>query len=366
MNIAWIKEYIWAVVIVTVLIILIIVGLNLFHSVTIGDVKHGVGTLFLYGLLICIAASVRTVGPTEIGCLLLFNKPVGNVKPGIVIVPVLICRLVIEKGTVIQDELPTDPEFIYRGSEKDLEGKTVPEELKLKGYKPPIRVTFNGPSSEADTEVTLSDGTKKIISKTDPYNRRLTCEVTPIVRWRIIDFVKFIQNIGDMESARKQMEDTCVEIFTQELTRITPAEALLRMREYSDKLKTALEKTTTTWGVQIEDAQLKGIGFSHELNKAVQAVVEEERNMEANRLKGLGEGARIKGVLDARTEGYTKMKDGLGVGGHIIIGAETARAIAGEGDKSGQKTIIAGSGGFADLIGAATTISETLKKGDSK
>jgi len=333
--------------------------LNLFKDpVAIFDEKYGAGTIVLYALLLYTAASMRIVGPTELGCRLLFGKPIDNVSSGLTFAPLWIYELVTETRLVIQDELPAEPDKIYRGSTGDEFGRTVPKELQLLGMKPPIRVTFSGRTKESEAEKIKED---------DPYDRRLTVEVVPVVRWKIDNFAIFLKTIGSVDSARKQMEDTCVKTFTELLTKVSPAVALLRIKQYSDDLQTEIEKLVQSWGIEIENAQIKAINFTHTINDAVQNVVVQERKKRANILEGEGLGGKEQAILDGRTNGLKKMMVDLSVKGEVVLGAETARAIAGEGDKSSQRTIIAGSGGFVDLIGVATTIGESLqaKQGDA-
>ena len=350
------------------ILLVVIVFLNLFDSVDIFGEKHGLGTIMLCTLLLYTAASLRIVGPKELGCVLIFGRPLKNVSSGLAIVPLWICTLVTETRLVIQDELPAEPEKIYRGSEGDTEGSTVPPELQALGMRPPIRVTFAGRNEAKNTALGLN------IDKDDPYDNRMTEEVVPVIRWKIGDFKTFLTVIGSVDEARKQMEDTCVKMFTEELTKVSPAVALLRISEYSTILQNAIEKLVRGdninpgWGIHLESAQIKAIRFSKTLNVAVQNVVVQERQKKAKILEGQGLGGREQAIIDGRTAGLQKMMTDLKVEGEVVLGAETARAIAGEGDKSSQRTIIAGSGGFSDLIGAAVAIGESLKakKGGEK
>lgn len=312
--------------------------------------------------LVYLAASLKIVGPKEKGCVLVFGKPWKNVDSGIRLVPFGVCSLVTETSLVIQDELPTDPEKIYRGSEGDPDGSTVPPELQAQGMRPPIRVTFSGSNAESQTEIAAGR-----IAKDDPFDRRLTGEVVPVIRWKILSMKTFIQNIGSVDEARKQMEDQCVTAFTEKLTKVSPAVALLRINQYSGDLQTLLRRMTTSWGVSIETAEIKAIRFSKTLNAAVQNVVVKEREKQASILEGQGAGGKEEGILNGRTAGLKKMRDDLGVTGDAVLAATTARAIAGEGDKSGQKTIIAGSGGFTDLVGIGAAIAKSFddKKGQT-
>lgn len=320
--------------------------------------KYGLGTILFYALLLYTAASLRIVGPTRLGCRLFFGKPMDSVSSGLVFVPLWIYELITETALVIQDELPAEPDKIYRGSEGDPEGSTVPPELQAIGMRPPIRVTFSGRNAKSEAEAGISED--------DPYDRRLTEEVVPVIRWKIDNFVTFLTTIGSVDSARKQMEDACVKTFTEHLTKVSPAVALLKIGDYSDILQRAIETLVGTWGIKIESAQIKAIRFSKTLNAAVQNVVVQERNKFAKISEGQGIGGREQAILDGRTAGFKKMREDLGVTGETVIGAETARAIAGEGDKSSQRTIIAGASGFADLIGTAVAIGESLRDKDGK
>lgn len=340
------------IILVYVILLIVVTFLNLLKNPIeiLGD-KYGHGTIMLYVLILYTVASLRIIGPKELGCRLFFGKPIDNVSSGLTFVPLWIFELVTETRLVIQDELPAEPDKIYRGSESDASGKTVPKELQALGWKPPIRVTFSDRNKESFNEK---------IKKEDPYDTRLTAEVVPVIRWKIDDFVVFLKTIGSVDSARKQMEDTCVKTFTEVLTKVSPAVALLRIQRYSGELQVSIETLVQTWGIEINSAQIKAINFSQTLNAAVQDVVVKERKKKADILEGQGLGGREKEILNGRTDGLTKMAKDLDVKGHAVLGAETARAIAGEGDKSSQRTIIAGSGGFVDLVGTAAAIAKSF------
>ena len=313
--------------------------------------SYSIFTVAVYSILLYLAASLRIIGPTNLGCILIFGRPWINVFSGIVLVPLGICSLVEETRNTFQDELPAEPEKIYRGSDKDPEGISMPPELQALGMRPPIRVTFSGRNEESESAHIAED---------DPYDRRLTEEVVPIIRWRIDDFKKFLKMVGTVSEARKQMEDICTATFTEHLTKVSPAVALLRLNHYSAVLKGAIELLVSGWGIHIQNAQIKALRFSKALNTAVQNVVVAERNKKTAILDGEGIGGKQKAILDGRTDGMKKMATDLEVKGDAVLGAETARAIAGEGDKSSQRTIIAGSGGFVDLVGTAAAIAKSF------
>src|SRR3989344_8486039 len=104
---------------------------------------------FLFQLFYLLI-SFRIVGPTELGAILFFGKPVKEVSSGLNFVPFLVCRLVKNTRNIIEIELPTRPELIFR-SELEKE-EVVPKDLLDHGYKPPIRVQFGAPGIKLSTK----------------------------------------------------------------------------------------------------------------------------------------------------------------------------------------------------------------------
>jgi regulator of protease activity HflC (stomatin/prohibitin superfamily) len=306
----------------------------------------GSGPLGLLGVYTLI--SLRIVGPTEVGAVLFFGKPLFEAKSGLVFVPLGICELVLETKLRIEQELPADPEFIDHGHSD--------EDTVKKGYFPPIRITF-------------AEGKKENI---DPLERRLTTEVVPMVIWQIDNFPKFLQAVGDREEARGQMADMAVSVFTEILTRISAATALKRVPKTNEKLLKDIKERTKEWGITVHDARIKTFGLSHDLNLAIQkmaqssaearaTVIEAEATKTKRRLEGEGDGAAEQARLNARTAGFKKMADDLNVEPSVVFGAETARAVT---ENPGLKTIVMGTEGFKEIAGIASALSETFKTGE--
>lgn len=312
-----------------------------------------------WGLFLFLMMGIYTIrgfgiiDPEEKAGLIFLGWYIKDLSPGPAFAPPIISKIMKEKGRDIQMELPADPEKIYRG-----EGN--PDE----GMFPPIRITF-GPYNP-------SEG----IPEDDPYNRRLTQEVVPIVTVRIKNFKAFYVIIGDREHLREYLGDASVAMLLEEFTKITPAVALRDIAKYNKKLKDAISErvgengSDDWWGIEIVKAEIKLINFSHTLNEAVQSIAEEvakkkagiiqaEGEKQKKILKGEGDGAAEKSLLDGRTAGLKNMVDKLGVSGSEALGAETARGIT---NNPGQKTIVAGSGGFADLATVGAVIGNSIKK----
>src|SRR3989344_2809023 len=77
--------------------------------------------------------SFRTVGPTSLGAVLLFGRPLYQVKSGLVYVPFIVCQLAKEDRTVITIQFPAEPEKVDKSGD---DTKPV-----APGFVKPIRVT---------------------------------------------------------------------------------------------------------------------------------------------------------------------------------------------------------------------------------
>lgn len=333
---------------------IILVSLILSNDTTIAGEKWNWGLAVFLALVLYTIASFRQVGPTEIGARIFLGKPVDNVSSGFVFVPLLVFELEKETRLIVQNEFPGEPENIYREPKEGGSGIIPP------GKVPPIRIPFGDPGEQ-----------QCFVLECDPLNQRLIEEVSPVVRWQINDFVKFLTTIGDRESAQRQMEDLCVATLSREFGKVTPAEVIKDYPRYNKILTDDINDAIKTWGITVESARVKVINFSHELNKAVQTIAEETAKGKAGVIKaeglkksailaGEGAGGAEKAVLDGRTAGLKKMTEELGLSSEAILGAETARNIT---NNPGQKTIVAGLGGFKEIMAIGTALGETLKKG---
>ncbi len=301
------------------------------------------GLTVFFAIVLYTITSFRTIGPTELGARLLFGKPIDNLSSGPVFIPFGVFTLELAPATYMQDELPSDPENIFHG-----EGTPPP------GKFSPIRIPFGLPTEEND----------------DPYDHRMTQQVVPVVTWRIKDLVKFLATIGGVKEARRQLEDAAIAMLTEAFAKITPAVALKGMEGHSLALHTALSTVVLDWGIELKSAKIKAINFNHELNTAIlgvpqatvtakAAIITAEGEKQKRRLEGEGDGAAEQAVLEGRTTGLLDMVTRLGVSGSQVLGAETARGVT---SSPGQKTIIAGGTGFADLVAIAGTILGETKK----
>jgi len=321
------------------------------------------GLVIFYLQVLYTIASLRTIGPTQLGARLLFGKPINALFPGLVFIPLGICQLRRETRLTIEDELPADPEHVFR--EELGKAEVIPPELVREGYVPPIRITFSHPTEESS----------------DPLNARVTAEVVVVIRWRIVNFLQFLGVIGSRREARRQLQDVSINTIFPILTKKTAAEALAQLEEINKDLEKALRDMVAgegvedrPWGAQLANAQIKLISFSHGLNKEIEKVPEAklerqatilkaEGEKEKRRLEGEGAGQAERALLKGRTGGLLAMKKALELPPEAVIGAETARAVT---SNPGQKTVVVGTDGFKEIIGVAKAAGSVLREAEQK
>lgn len=161
----------------------------------------------LFGVLIAYTiASIRSVREDQVGVKLFFGRPFQEVRPGPAFVPLFLCRLDTRSGLVEQREFPAEPQQIFHGDLKDVDGK-IPDRMVL-----PIRITTGG-----------SDPTS---INTDPLNHRMTLEVSFPVRIRIRDIVQFVQTIGTFDAAFRNIEDVAKYSVQPQFASRTPAQVI--------------------------------------------------------------------------------------------------------------------------------------------
>jgi len=339
----------WAVIIFFNLAALFFEKLYLsLHSEQIFGMEWNWGWAAFFAQVLYTILSFRIVGPTELGAILFFGKPIKAVGSGLAFVPLGICQLKKETRLVIQEEFPADPEHIFRE-----EGK-VPE-----GMFPPIRIPF-ADDPKAD----------------DPLGRRVTAEVVPVVRYRIDNYILFLTTIGSRAEAKRQMEDAVIALCMRELTQLSVSEALVTLQRFNKRLKEMIDNMVEGWGINAETAQVKAINFHHDLNKSIASLPEARFQAKAAietaegekkklSLEGEGKGNAEKSVLLGRAEGLKRMAEELKLDSQTILNAETARAIT---QNPGQKTIVVGTDGLKEIIGMAAAIGgeATGKKEEKK
>lgn len=281
----------------------------------------------------------------EKGYVSFLGRPLFELTPG----PYYSIPLIMEawkvSGAIFQDELPANPERIFREDDK----KPVPE-----GYFPPIRIKFGPP-----------DPTDKDLLK-NPYNKEMVVEVPLVVSWQVTNSILFRKHVKTVENMRKILEDKAVSLFNAEFAKVTPAKASRTLEETSDKLRAKLQLETNDLGLHIHDAFIKPFVYSHDLNKAVTGVSEsEQRAMITTNDSAAEKQKRIDhGAGDAEARRLMLIAESIGTKelaelaktpeGQIVLWMETLKTAM----QKAQFSIIPGSEAYTALSG----LTETFKR----
>lgn len=264
----WITEFARLVIGVS-LIFLVVVSFMLMA----GKIEtHGAnaGKIILALVVAYMIFSFRIIHQGEVGMMSVLGTPKKNVGPGFYFTPAGLVQIRIVAGTMFQDELPADSEKIFRGD------GAVPD-----GMFPPIRVKFGqpGPTNGADPE----ENKINTSLKEDPYNVAMVAEVVPVACWNVDNPMKFFATMGSIENCKRILTDKTIETFGDEFAKMTPARAMLKLKAISEGLEKTLEKEAEEkdWGIKINDAYVKPIIFTHELNTAVVKVSVAQQNAKA-------------------------------------------------------------------------------------
>lgn len=360
-------------------------------------------------------ASFQIIRETEIAARVFLGKPINNCLSGFTYVPALICwtqrfeRNVFVEALNTQKfntgspgiKLPTyfkDPinkaanrerldEIMIKPSDWD----NLSEDEKSQEYRKADReFEFNRIINGFGEEIAAAE---KMI-RSNPYNRQMTIEVSVTFRWTISDPAVFLTRLNSINAAKENLSEVALGSVTRGLGKMTPAVSLNHLQHINVYLLDELNGQTADWGIKVEMLQIKLIIFDDEIVNATAALAAQEARSaqvvlmavadgeakrqlaigeaEAIRLKGVAEGNReesigkgkaaaVKAEIAARTEGMKQMaakkeEDGLGVSAEAVLAAETARAIT----SGGNKVIIAGGGGMADIIRMAVAVKESL------
>jgi len=169
--------------------------------------------------------------------------------------------------------------------------------------------------------------------------------VETYARWRIVDPLKFYQNVGDERGAQSRLDDIIdgqtrnavasfdlIEIvrstgrefqITEDLAGIGSAEAMAPVRSGRSAIaKIVLEKAaqiTPSFGIEVEDVRFLRINYIDSVQQKVfeRMTSERKRIAERSRSEGQGKAAEIRGqkerdVLAASSEGYKKAQEKKG------------------------------------------------------
>lgn len=237
--------------------------------------------IFFISMIVFIIKSFRKIDADNIGCILEMGKPVTQANPGICFVPPLFCELRKETRLAIEEQFPEDDP-----------------------KKAPIRITHG-----TTTQITA-----------DPLDTRLTTSISLTARYKIADYVKFIQEIGNRWELKRQIRDVLVNTAAIECAKFTLAINLERRSELNHLLTVAVQKLTESWGIEVLNVQLQEIDLGNEIDKAQTNVSVSAINIAANKnnaqkilFDGAAEAEVHKMFQFAKAEGIKEIAAKLGV-----------------------------------------------------
>jgi regulator of protease activity HflC (stomatin/prohibitin superfamily) len=356
------KTTLWYSIVSVVLLVADIIFISMKISFDSANIWN-LGWTILSLQIVHAILSLRIVDPKTKGVVVVLGDPKYPVNSGLVLVPFGIAWLEKMPGTIIQIQIPAEPEKIDRSND---DKKTL-----APGMFWPIRVTTG---FEEVAIKNFPDHTDLI--KADPLRKRMTIEVTGYTRIRISDPVNFLRNIGSEERLREQVRDTFESTIRVEFGRRTPGLILTHLREINGAIQATLRRTFNRpdWGLSVESAQLVEKDLTHTLNTALRDAsttdikltqAETDKRIvviksEGDKIKlindGEGNAAAEKSMLLARAEGLLKMAEVA----KTTEGAEMMRLqLLIEALKSSEHTIIT-SGGIGGLTAELTEISKRL------
>ena len=275
---------------ISVLLIPIVFGIML---ITNGVEAYGinVGATVLALVIAYVILSLGYVQTGEKAMITLFGDPIGkgDICPGLYLALLGIVQVRKVASTLFQDELPADPEKIFRD-----EGK-VPE-----GMFPPNRIKFGPPPKEAPTD---PDKLKiHNLLKDSPYYREMVAEVPIVVAWQVESATGFFKKVGSVEVCRRMLNDISVDTFGDDFAKITPAQAAFQNRETAKEMLIALRAKVTDWHITIHDGYVKPFIYGHHLNEAVEQVSVADLTSQGVILKAKGDAKAVEITADAEKE----------------------------------------------------------------
>ena len=361
-------------------------GLSLFENTVLGQTWNW-GAFVFYLTILWLFLSLRIVRENQTGAILFFRKPITKAQSGIHFVPFLLYALETIQKTVIQFEIPAEPELVWKGDDDKLP----------KGMAPPVRITHAQLESAMFYRDDLEDEPTKHFSEFSPeeqavlrsdtlHRKRLVSEASGIVRLLVRDYCKFLGTIESMEGkegAKKQIADTVVSTWQDVIAKLTPAEANMHKRRISKLVlkrvrqkcgeeayegESESERKEREWGIHVEDTELKPFDWRTTVNKAIAAasaagmnkettITDAEAEGEATVLIGRGVAESAFLLSQAKAKGVKVVADQIhdNPAGEIAARLLAMEEIA----KKSPLTIVPTEGIFGPALG----IAEAIKKG---
>lgn len=309
------------------------------------DIAFDGGPTTLLFACIYLAASLKEVGPDDMGGAFCYGKALVRLDAGLHFIPLGLMQLRTVPRPVQEFQCPGEPEEVQKGEDKN------PLDA---GKVRPIRFVTRAPRQDEkgmlDTQMTL--------------------DLNFVVQYAITDIFDFVANYGSIENIKKQLRDIGETTLAEEVTKHTPASFIERLPRTNKKLVEKVRGRFLHSGINIISVRLVSPDITHEVSKALANIpiaraqaqqAEILSTGERTRLTNVGQGAANAklSMLSAQAKGQKEIKDALGVDGHAVIAAE---AVDGLSEKTDM--LILGQGGMRDAMSLVKGAQSALNIGN--
>lgn len=334
------------------------------------------GSLLVYGALVHLVLSWRSVAKDEVGGTFFYGRPLKKARSGLHYVALGVIQL--EKITTIrsQFQLPGEPEEIFWGDEHD---PLEPGKVR------PMILPTGKPKDEKELKKSGGDAILNIQSN---------LRTEAIVAFAVADPLSFFARIGSLKNAQQQLRDIAQRCLGPEFRKYTVGEIIANFDAINQALlgavqrETGPESDTGSWGLTISaaymlpivlpkriadqmveiakkraEARTEEAGIFVEQAKAKQTVIQADAQRYKDTEVGLGKASAAqalkKGELVGEAQGYKAQMKALGVSGEVILAAQTAQDAFANADS----IIVGGESGMRDLLGAVKGAQNVLTMG---
>ncbi len=346
------------------------------------------GAFIFFSSFVWLILSFGIVRENQIGARSLFGRFIDNVSSGPVLVPFPFYRLLVEKKTAVQVEVPDEPENVWKGDDDKKPDDKVPPIRITHGDRETAKYFSENPNLnnlENEPSVPFLQLPPEVQEryKKDPLHGRLVSEVNALVRFRINDLMAFKSNTKSLRDARRQIRDTVTVALQDILAGITPAHAnekklliSLMVRRRVEELCGEVAKTgelpdareARAWGISVEDVDIILFDWRQRVNisiadagaagfNAQTTITNAGAKKRERELIGAGEAEaeRLLGRSRADALKMVAAEISASPNGELVARLRTMEAVA---EKS-QLYVVPSEG----ITGAGITIAEVLNKG---
>ena len=397
------KNLIWFIVVVYIFLIGLEIFLSRYEMVDIlgSSIRWNWGWALFYAHIAYTILSFRQVQAEEHAAVTFFGKAVMNVGSGLKFVPLGICSLRPFTKNIInlQVGLPQAPSESQKGYVPQLSPGELTKSTMMRGSYEGFRVNFASYESAASQ---LTDEQRRMFTRDDELNRRLTTDPLILVLFKINDPMQFVNVVGTLENALGLIEKTVSVTLQEYCGKWTPAYVLFNLDKANGLLKNATERLVwdpdavkrlekrleleseesdeqpgEPWGVDLLSVQIQSLGLPQRVNASIAdarkagfqrdriiTLADGKRQALAQIGKGKGEAkkAEMEGEADGlyaillqTADGRKRLEEAAaGSTGQLIAWLETQKQVAGS-----AKYIIAPD---SNLLGAVSGVSELLNQ----